>query len=175
MEARVPCFPGIAQAHFLGSKVGLIDILNNVAMLVTKTARPLTLRVDSLSSDVHHLDRMVAKRGYSSITQHVIMPNKQGILNLRKVRQAMANDPEMAKSTWFVQNYIDLLIILGEWRLIAVDGKVRYCSYSYKPNPKEKTVWRSWTIDRFPPLARLEYVFRQHMYYLCALIDPLCV
>ena len=122
-------WPDPDQLRLFAEKGVLAEALDDVAFSTTKTARPLTKRVDKDDKFVGQ-EEWVFKRGSSAYANDVVLPPdslkiKSGHELLK--RKAKGTGKEFAKA-WLYQSYIPSLrdATVGEFRAYFVGGAFQY-------------------------------------------------
>ena len=130
LSARVLCWPRVPELLQYGRKFDLINKLDSIASRITKTHRPRSILLSG--EDERPPRGWVIKRERSDGARHVHFP-KNGKATVTIKRQS--------DHRWIAQEFMPLLRVFGELRVICVNKELLYTMMTIPKNESGQWVW----------------------------------
>lgn len=109
-------------------------------------------------------ENTVLKRANSDAGLHVILPHQRRDRNLENLKALSPNGER-----WLMQEYVETLITVGEWRVFVVNGHPIHTAHTFKT----ESGWRAEPATSFWSLRDIEYVER--IYHSVSYILTHCI
>lgn len=160
---RVRFWPPVPSLRMAGLKWNVVMILDMIAVK-HGWIRPKTT---VLTPGCQIPKGTVLKRSHSDCGDFVILPegavkgNTRAATNERGLRRALRTWDELNVRTsapeqkWASQEYVDTLVMFGEWRCFIVGGHIINVVHTVKVG--DDGLWRGQTVRNFLSLSEIRY------------------
>lgn len=139
----------IVRAGLKDPDIALLDLI----AAESQSLRPKTTTISrqELVDDSVIIPGTVLKRSNSDCSQHVIMPDERRRRNAEHLRSLCRHGEK-----WLMQEYVDTLQTVGEWRTFIVNGSIIHTIHTYKDSYTH--AWVASQATSFWSLEEIRYV-----------------